>query len=412
MSFENKNFVNYLGQTNMMPQPEMLEVKSQKKKLTIGVPREISFQENRIALVPEAVGMLVNNGHTVFLETDAGKASHFSDKDYAEYGADIKYTSDEIYQTDIILKVAPPVISEVDKMDQKQVIFSALHLAGQNEEYFKKLMKKKATAISYEHIKDKSNSFPVIRSLSEIAGVTSIFIASEYLSSTDYGKGRILGGFSGIIPSEVVVIGAGTVGEFAVRTALGVGAQVKVFDNSIFKLRSIQNKLNTRLYTSIIHEKTLLNALKNVDVVIGALHDVNGRTPCVVSEEMIKQMPEGSVIVDVSIAQGGCFETSRITNHANPVYKKYGVTHYCVPNIASRVPHTASYALSNFFAPMILNIGEEGGIENLLRKDYGIRQSVYIFNGILTNKFISDIYSIPFQDIELLMASYRFPTKL
>jgi alanine dehydrogenase len=406
MDIENKGFLKFSENEKLMPQAEMLEVRKQKSSMTVGVPKEISYQENRIALVPEAVGMLVNNGHTVYIESNAGNAAHFNDSDYSNYGATIVYTPDEVYKADVILKVAPPLSSEVDKLKQRQLLFSALHLAGQSEDYFKKLVRKKTTAISYEDIKDKSNSFPVIRSLSEIAGVTSIFIASEYLSSADYGKGRILGGFSGITPSEVVVIGAGTVGEFAVRTAIGVGAQVKIFDNSVYKLRSIQYKVNTRLFTSIIHQEVLLNSLKSADVVIGALHAVNGRTQCVVSEDMVKQMQEGSVIVDVSISQGGCFETSRITNHSNPVYKKHGVTHYCVPNIASRVPHTASYALSNFFAPMILTIGEEGGIDNLLKKNSGIRQSVYLYNGILTNKYISDMFNIPFQDINLLMAAF------
>ena len=215
MDIENKGFLKFSENEKLMPQAEMLEVRKQKSSMTVGVPKEISYQENRIALVPEAVGMLVNNGHIVYIESNAGNAAHFNDSDYSNNGATIVYTPDEVYKADVILKVAPPLASEVDKLKQRQLLFSALHLAGQSEDYFKKLIKKKTTAISYEDIKDKSNSFPVIRSLSEIAGVTSIFIASEYLSSADYGKGRILGGFSGITPSEVVVIGAGTVGEFA-----------------------------------------------------------------------------------------------------------------------------------------------------------------------------------------------------
>jgi len=182
---------------------------------------------------------------------------------------------------------------------------------------------------------------------------------------------------------------------------------VKIFDSSVFKLRRLQNNLNTRVYTSMLHPRNLLAALKTADVVIGAVHSVYGRTPCIVTEDMVRQMKEGAVMIDVSIDQGGCFETSHLTDHKNPVFKKYGVTHYCVPNIASKVPNTASYALSNFLTPILMQIGEEGGIENVLRSDYGVRQGVYLFNGTSTNKFLSDTYHLPFQDINLLMAAFH-----
>jgi alanine dehydrogenase len=403
---DRQHMLRFSRSEGLMPQSEMLEIKKQHKSLSIGVPKEIAFQETRIALAPEAVGTLVQHGHQVFIESNAGKAAHFPDHEYSEAGASIVYSPEEVYKADIILKVAPPTLSEIDFFQQRQVIFSALHLPGQTDEYFKRLIAKKITAISYEHIKDKTNSFPVIRSLSEIAGNTAIFIASEYLSSPEYGRGKMLGGFSGITPTEVVVLGAGTVAEYAVRSALGLGAMVRVFDDSIYKLRSIQNKVNTQLFTSVLQHKVLLKALRTADVVIGALHAVDGRTPCVVSEDMIKEMQYGSVIVDVSIAQGGCFETSRVTNHTQPVFKKHGITHYCVPNIASRVPHTASFALSNFFAPIIDHIGEEGGINGILRMDQGIRQGVYLYQGIMTNRYIADTYNIPFQDIDLLMAAF------
>jgi alanine dehydrogenase len=239
--------------------------------------------------------------------------------------------------------------------------------------------------------------------LSEIVGNTSVFIAAEYLSDIDYGKGKSLGGAPGITPAEVIIIGAGTVGEYAARAALGMGALVKIFDNSVFKLRSIQNKLGTRLYTSIIQQKILAQALRTADVVIGALHSVNGKMPCVITEGMVKDMPAGSVIVDVSITNGGCSETSHATNHSHPVYKKFGVTHYCIPNIPSRVPHTASYALSNYFAPLLLQIADEGGIDNFLKTDAGTRFGTYIYKGILTNKYIGALFGIPYQDIDLLM---------
>jgi alanine dehydrogenase len=404
---EKNNILKFSQSEGLMPQADMLEIKKQRANLTIGVPKEIAFQETRIALAPEAVGMLVNNNHKVLIESNAGKAAHFPDHEFSEAGASIVHSPEEVYKADIILKVAPPILSEIDHLRPRQVIFSALNLPGQSDEYFKRLISKKITAISYEHIKDKTNSFPVIRSLSEIAGTTAIFIAAEYLSSPEYGRGKMLGGFSGITPSEVVILGAGTVAEYAVRSAMGLGAMVKVFDNSIYKLRSIQNKVNARIFTSTLQHKVLIKALRSADVVIGALHSVDGKTPCIISEDMIREMQYGSVIVDVSIAQGGCFETSRVTNHTQPVYKKHGVTHYCVPNIASRIPHTASYALSNFFAPIIDHIGIAGGIDNILKSDIGIRQGVYLYQGIMTNKYIADTYNIPFQDIDLLMAAFH-----
>ena len=398
-----KGFLNFQDLNRFKTQPEVLEITRKKAELTIGVPREIAFQENRVGLVPEAVAMLVNNGIRVVIESNAGKSAHFPDDEFIEAGAHLVYSAAEVYQSDVVIKVAPPIPSEIEKFRNRLTVISALHLAGQNDVYFRRLIAKKTTAISYEHIRDKTSSIPVMRSLSEIAGNESVFIGAKYLSDPEYGRGKGFGGFSGITPVEVVVAGAGTVGEYAARAALGLGAVVKVFDDNIYKLSNLQGRLNTRIFTSIIQPKVLAKALSTADVVIGALHAPNGITPCVITEDMVRQMPYGSVIVDVSIVNGGCCETSRPTNHSQPVFKKHGVTHYCVPNISSCVPHTASYALSNVFAPILLNMCEEGGVENLLKTDQGVRQGTYLYNGILTNRYISDIFSIPFQDIELLM---------
>jgi len=287
----------------------------------------------------------------------------------------------------------------------KQTVISTLQMAIQCENYFRGLLARKVTALAFEMIRDKTNQLAVIRAMSEIAGSTSISIASEYLANPEYGRGKMFGGYTGIRPSEVVIIGAGTVAEFAARSALGVGALVKVFDNSIYRLRRIQNNLGQRIFTSILHPKVILESMRSADVVIGAIHSPEGKTPCIVTEEMVKQMKEGSLIIDVSIDQGGCFETSRPTSHSDPVFKLHGVTHYCVPNIPSKVPHTASQALNNIFVPIILNMGTKGGIENLLKLDYGVRQGVYVYNGIMTNLFISKQFNLPFQDIDLLMAA-------
>lgn len=407
MNTERTGFYKFSNAEKLLPREEILETNRQKTNLTIGVPRETSFQECRIPLVPQAVGLLIANGHTVLIESDAGKEAHFRNEEYSEVGARILYSNEELFKADIIIKVAPPSVDEIDLLKSRQTLISSLHLSGQSRDYFEKLMSKKMTTIAYEFIRDKIGTFPVLRAMSEIAGTASIIIASEYLESGEYGMGTLFGGFPGITPTEVVILGAGTVAEYAARAAMGLGAVVKVFDNNIYKLRRLQDSLNTRVFTSIIQPKVLLKALKTADVVIGSVHSAEGLTPVIVTEDMIQQMKFGSVIIDVSIDQGGCFETSQITNHKNPVFKKYDVTHYCVPNIASKVPHTASYALSNFFTPILLKIGEVGGIENMIRMDYGLRQGIYFFNGTLTKPYIGDYFTMPYQDIELLIAAYR-----
>lgn len=390
-----------------IPQEETLELGKQKSRMTIGVPREILFQENRVILVPDGVGLLCRQGHTVLIESGAGLAAHFPDHEYSEAGAEIVYSPQEIYKSDIILKVSPLSAEETDLMKPKQTLFSGLRLGIQKEEYFRNLMQKKITAIAFEFMRDKSNSLPVIRAMSEIAGSTSIFIAAEYLADPEFGRGKMFGGFTGIRPSEVVIIGAGTVGEYAARSALGIGAMVKIFDNAVYRLRRLQNNIGTRVYTSIFHPNVLIESMRTADVVIGAVHSKEGRSPCMITEQMVSEMKDGSVIIDVSIDQGGCFETSRPTTHKKPVYKVHGVTHYCVPNIPSRVPHTASQALSNIFVPIILQIGEEGGIDNMLKNDHGVRHGVFLFNGTITNPFISKYFNLPFQDIDLLMATFH-----
>jgi alanine dehydrogenase len=390
----------------LMPQEEMLEVQRKKGSLYIGVPKETYFQENRICLVPEAVALLVSNGHQVIIETNAGKAANFDDKDYSEAGAKIAYSSKEVYEADIILKVAPPSDEEIEMLQRKQTLFSALQMTVQSDNYVKQLMNKKVTAIAYDYIKDEDGIFPIIRSMSEIAGNTSILIAAEYLSNINNGNGTMFGGITGTSPTEVVIIGAGTVGEFATRAALGLGAMVKIFDNSVYRLRRLQSDLATRVFTSVLQPKVLAKALKTADVVIGAIRAPNGRTPCVVTEEMVSEMKYGSVMIDISIDQGGCFETSRVTNHTNPVYRTHGVIHYCVPNIPSRVSRTASYALSNVLTPILVNMGDEGGVESLLRSNSGVRHGVYIYNGILTNQFLGETFKLPYKDIDLIMAAF------
>jgi len=392
-----------IQQGSLTPKEEMLEVRKKKGTLYIGIPKETSFQERRVALVPEAVTLLVNNGHRVRIETKAGDGANFTDNDYSEAGAEISYSAKEIYECDIILKVAPPSEEEVDLMIGNQTFISALQISTQPKEILQKLISKKITAIAWDYIKDDEGVFSIVRTLGEIAGTTSLLVAGELLSSYSSGKGMMLGGIAGVQPTEVVVIGAGTVGEFATRAAIGLGASVKVFDNSLSKLRRLQNDIGARVYTSILQPKVLAKAIRRADVVIGALRSPIGRSLCVVTEEMIESMKSGSVVVDVSIDQGGCFETSRVTNHNDPTFVKHGVIHYCVPNIASRVSRTASFALSNIFTPLLLEMGEKSSVEDLVRSQEGFRNGVYIYKGVLTNEVLGKVFGLKFKDINLLL---------
>ncbi len=387
------------------PQEEMLEVARKKGKLYIGIPKEIAFQENRVPLVPDAVALLVNNGHRIVIEAGAGKAANFEDNDYSEAGAEVVMTAEEVYKADTIIKIAPPTLEEIELMQHKQTLFSSLQLTVQPEDFLKKLIAKKLNCVAFDLIADDAGILPVIRAMGEIAGGASILIAAELLSNVNNGVGSILGGISGISPTEVVIIGAGTVGEFAARAALGLGATVKVFDNSTSRLRRLQNQLGTRVFTSVIVPKVLEKHLKSADVAIGAMRATKGRTPCIVTDAMVAEMKTGSVIIDVSIDQGGVFETSKVTNHTKPIFRKHGVIHYCVPNIPSRVARTASYAFSNIFSQIIINMGEEGGFESLVRKDAGLRNGVYVYSGILTNQYLGEAFNLPFKDINLLMAA-------
>lgn len=394
---------NLIKEGSLLPMEEMLEIRRKKGSLFIGIPKEVLFQEHRVALVPEAISLLVANGHRVRMETKCGEASNFSDREYSEAGAEICHAREDVFKCDIILKVAPPTEEEVDMMSGGQTLISALQLSVQPKVILQKLMQKKITAIAWDYIQDEEGVYPVVRTMGEIAGTTSILIAAELLSNFEHGKGIMLGGIAGVQPTEVVVIGAGTVGEFAVRSALGLGASVKVFDSSLSKLRRLQNNIGVRIFTSVLQPKVLAKSIMRADVVIGAVRAPLGRTPCIVTEEMVMEMKAGSVIVDVSIDQGGCFETSQITNHEKPTFTKHDVIHYCVPNIASRVSRTASFALSNIFSPILLDMGDQGGCRDLIKNDLGFRTGVYMYKGTLTSEVLGKVFDLKYKNIELLM---------
>jgi alanine dehydrogenase len=387
---------------------ETLDVKPKSSDLFIGIPRETSFNENRIALTPDAIGVLVGNGHRVIIEYNAGEGSSFTNNDYSEAGAKIAYDKKEVFQCDIIIKSAPVSEEELELLKPNQFIISPIHVAVMKSEILEKMMEKKITAISFENLKDETGHNPIVRSMSEIAGSAVMLIAAQYLSNANNGKGVLLGGISGIPPTKVIIIGAGIVGEYAARSALAMGASVKVFDNDIYRLKRMQNNIGVRMWTSVVEPKILGKQLKTCDVAVGALsHGTGGRTPIVVSEEMVMAMRPGSVIVDVSIDHGGCFETSETTSHEQPIFLKNGIIHYCVPNIPSGFARTASQAISNVLMPLLLEAADDGGFDNLIWHKMNIRNGIYLFKGSLTNFHLSQRFNLKYTDLNLLIASRR-----
>ncbi len=397
-----EGFFTPFGKHELIPQEEALEIMRKKGSLKIGIPKETHFQEKRVCLTPDAVSVLVANGHHIMVEAGAGNGANFLDNEYSEAGAQITYNTQEVFSQHIVLKVAPPSLEEIEYMKSKSYLISALQLSTQNKEYFKSLISNKITALSFDDITDESNNHPIVKILSEIAGTSSILIASELMSATNQGTGLIMGGIAGVRPTEIVILGAGIVGQYATKSALGLGASVKVFDSSVSKLRNLQNHIGQRVFTSIIEPKELGKAVMRCDVLIGAIKGI-GRTPTIITEEMVKRMKTGAIIVDVSIDLGGCIETSEITTHNHPTFEKHGVVHYGVTNISSRVSRTATRALSNFFLQNLMEIADHGGIETYIKYEKGFRNGVYIYKGILTKKVISDWFGLPFNDINLLI---------
>ena len=386
---------------------ETLDIKPQGAQLHIGIPKETAFQENRIALTPDAVGVLISNGHHVVIEHNAGDAAHFRDKDYSEAGAKIVYDKAEVFKAPILVKSAPIVDEDLPFLQLNQQVISPIHMSVMKAELLEKMMEKRITGISFEALRDDSGTYPIVRSMSEIAGSSVMLIAAQYLSSANHGKGVLLGGISGIPPTKVIILGAGIVGEYAARAAIALGASVKVFDNSVYRLKRLQNNIGHRLWTSVIEPRILSKQLKTCEVAVGALGTQGGRTPVVVTEEMVSNMRAGSVIIDVSVDRGGCFETAEITTHEHPIFLKYGVIHYCVPNIPSGFARTASQAISNVLMPLLLEAGEEGGFENLVWHKVHLRTGIYLFKGALTNFHLSQRFDLKYTDLNLLIASQR-----
>lgn len=398
-------FKEVLAQSGLLPQEAILWTKKNAKSLFIGLPKEVSMQERRISLTPDAVSLLVRNGHEVMVESGAGEGAKFTDRQYSEAGASIAYSPEEVYKADLILKVSPLTEREFEYAKQGATLISALNMPSLSKEYFEKLNRKKITALCFEYIEDKGGGLPVIRAMSEIAGSTVMLVASECLSSTNHGMGIILGGITGVPPTKVVILGAGTVAEYAARTAIGLGADVKIFDKDVHKLQRLRYAIGSNVYTCIIDSQVLPEEIRQADVVIGALRAEDGLTPCIITEDMVSHMKPDSVIIDVCIDQGGCFETSEMTTLDTPTFRKYEVIHYCVPNIPSRVAHTASTALSNIFTSFLLKTGKTGGIEEMIFQNKAFMKGVYSYKGTITNAFIAKKFGMVYKDLSLLVAA-------
>lgn len=394
-----------LRQGKFSTQEELLTIPIKKNKLYIGIPKEEAFQEKRVALAPTSVESLVNHGHQIVIESDAGAASNFSNHSFSEAGAEIAYSKETVFNANIILKVAPLTLEEIEYLKPNQIVISPIHLPTLTADYIYRLKQKRVIALAWEYIKDESDTFPLVRTLSEMAGISSMLTAAELLSSSNNGRGVLLGGITGVPPSKVVILGAGVVAEFATKAAIGLGAEVRIFDNNIYKLMRLQNVIHQPLYTSAIIPRILERELYSADVVIGAIHSKTGRTPVIVSELMVEKMRDGSVIIDVSIDQGGCFATSRMTTHDKPTFRKHGVIHYCVPNISSNVSRTASFAVSNILTPMLLKAADASNFERVIYKNAGLRHGVYIYKGSLTNNHIGERFSIKSTNLDLLISS-------
>lgn len=386
-------------------QPEMLARMPRQEHFSIGIPQETTLQENRVGLVPHSVATLTAHGFRIFVESGAGIKSKFTDHDYSEAGAEIVHSREEVFKADLLLKVAPPTLDEIDMMRPNQVLISPLQLPTMSPDYLSRLLKKRVTALAMEYIRDdETGVYPIVRVMSEIAGISAIHIAADLLATARGGQGVLLGGIAGVPPAKVIIIGAGVVAEFATRTAIGLGAEVRIFDNNVYKLMRLQNQVGRQLHTSVVNPVHLREQLLSADVAIGAIHSRKGRTPLIVSEDIVQRMKPGSVIVDVSIDQGGCFETSEFTSHDHPTYVKHQITHYCVPNIPSRVARTASDAISNILTSLLLK-AESGSIFNLITSLSGLRNGVYTYKGCLTNVYLGERFGIKNTNLDLLITS-------
>lgn len=370
--------------------------------MRIGIPRETLYEEKRVVLTPAGVDALVRAGHTVYFERGAGEESHFRDEEYEKVGAQIVYGAEEAFKrAEMVVKVAPLTVEESQFLQENQILFSFLHLAVGKKNVTETLLNKKITAIGYELVEDEEDRLPVLHSMSEIAGQLAIQVAERQLESFSKGsRGILLGGITGVAPAAVVIIGAGVVGVTAARAALGRGAQVIILDKDLNRLREMDSRFGKRVTTVMANPYTISRGVKFADVLIGAVLIKGEIAPHIVSEEMVKEMKRGAVIVDVSIDQGGCIETSRITTLSDPVYQMHDVIHYCVPNMPAIVARTASYGINNAVIDYVLDIAGNG-LSNALLGDAGLSKGVCTYKGYCTNESLANIFNFEYRRLHV-----------
>ena len=395
----------------LLPLEQRKAVGERQQRLRVGVPSEAPNGERRVALAPYAAALLIANGHEVRIEAGAGEAAQFADVEYAEAGCEVAESAGEVYpESDLVAKVFPPRPDELAMLRERQVLISALHLGGLQPDTLKGLMDLRVTGIGFEFIADADGTLPIVRMMHEISGSVAVQTAARLLESDaapggQGGRGVMLGGISGVPPATVVILGAGVIGEWAARTALGFGAHTIVLDTDLPALRAIEHVLDRRVTTAMANPTYVESAVKNADVVIGAAMSSGQRSPVVVTEEMVAGMRQGSVVVDLVIDQGGCIGTSRPTTPDEPTFVAHGVVHHCLPNLPSCVARTSTYALSNALVPFLLEIGEAGSINDALWSNVSLRTGTYVYRRHLTKKSLATMFGMPHRDIELLIAS-------
>lgn len=395
-------FHELLSQQGIMPKEAMSWTKQNAKSIQIALPKETAAHENRIGLTPQAVQLLVANNHEVIVENGAGERAGFSDADYLLAGANVTNDLQQVWQGGLIIKINAPSLEEVGRMMPGQSFVSCASKHQLSGELLDEINKKQLIAVGLEYAEDNAGGFPFVKIMGEIAGQLVLPIASEILSNHK-GPGILMGSVTGVAPCKLVLLGSGQVVEQVARAAWHAGIQMQVFDKDIYKLQRLKHTLGFPLVTQVIDSENLPQALQDATVIVGALRSDSGVTPCVVTEEMVSKLKEGTLIIDVCIDQGGCFETSELTDLAKPVFKKFGVSHYCVPNIPSLVSQTASIAMSNLLTSFVLKAGKTGGIEEMLWQGKSFMKGTFCYKGHVTQASIAKLYKKPLKDIQLLL---------
>lgn len=364
--------------------------------MIVGVPKEIKNNENRVAITPAGVHALVRHEHKVIVEKSAGLGSGIEDSHYIEAGAVMYDSSAEIHRdADVIVKVKEPLECEYDLFKEGQILFTYLHLAP-NPSLTNALLRKKVTGIAYETVQLKNGSLPLLSPMSEVAGRMSIQVGAYMLQKYNGGEGILLGGVPGVAPAEVLIIGGGTVGTNAAKMAVGLGARVTVMDVNKSRLSYLDDVFLGRISTLVYNEYSAAQLVKNADLLVGAVLVPGARAPKTVTEEMVKTMKKGSVIVDVAIDQGGSIATiDRVTTHDNPCYEKFGVIHYSVANMPGAVPRTSTFALTGATLPYLLEIADKGA-KNAMLDDAALMHGLNTYNGNITFKAVADSMNMDF----------------